>query len=209
MSENYSRSTLSFLLLSILWIVGLALLELIAGRLELHSSINQFHTEFLDPLMVALTHLGSGWTFVIATFLLIFVQVRWAVIMLLANLISSGIAQGLKKLVFSDMMRPSAIIPDLHLVEGLEMHAHHTFPSGHSATIFTIGLVMAFGIQNKKLSWTFFVLCAIIAFTRVYLSQHFLGDVAFGSLIGILSALLAKSILDRRFPEYGFYKLPR
>lgn len=209
MSAPYSKSTLNFLLLSTLWVAGLALLELIIGRLELHSSINSFNGPILDLIFPLITHLGAGWVFLIVSAMLLFFQVRWAAIMLFANLISSGIAQALKKLVFTEMLRPSAIIPDLHLIDGLNMHAHFSFPSGHSATIFTIGLVLAFGIRSRKVSSVIFLLCAIIAFSRVYLSQHFTGDVAFGSLIGILSALIAKSVIDRKFPEFGFYKLPK
>lgn len=209
MSEPYSKPTLNFLLLTVIWVVALTLVELIAGRIPLHVTCNSFHSSVADSVFPVVTHLGSGWIFIVASLLLVFVQLRWAAIMLVANLISSGVAQGLKKLVFADMLRPSAMIQDLYLVPGVELHANHSFPSGHSATIFTIGLVLAFGVKSRKLSALIFVLCCIIAFSRVYLSQHFIGDVAFGSLIGILSALVAKSVLDRRFPTFGFFKLPK
>ena len=42
-----------------------------------------------------------------------------------------------------------------------------------------------------------FCLALLVAFSRVYLSQHFLNDIYAGSLLGTASALLAWLILSR------------
>jgi membrane-associated phospholipid phosphatase len=85
--------------------------------------------------------------------------------------------------VFLDQM------PDLHLVPGVELYHHFSFPSGHTATAFTILLLTGLITKKRWVSFILVWLACIAGFSRVYLSQHFLEDVLAGSLIGLFSAL--------------------
>lgn len=79
---------------------------------------------------------------------------------------------------------------DLKLVDGVTMLTAHTFPSGHSASAFGIFMLLALIIKNKYWQMLFFFLALTIAFSRVYLSQHFLSDIYFGSLISVIITLV-------------------
>jgi membrane-associated phospholipid phosphatase len=45
-----------------------------------------------------------------------------------------------------------------------------------------------------------FFLCAFLAsYSRVYLAQHFFGDIYFGSLIGVVTTIVLFILLNRYF----------
>ena len=70
-------------------------------------------------------------------------------------------------------------------------------PSGHSAIAFALMTALAL-VSTLKLEtpprWqqgSLFVLALGAAFSRVYLSEHFLEDVYWGSLLGVVCGLVA------------------
>lgn len=63
-----------------------------------------------------------------------------------------------------------------------------SFPSGHSSRAFVIfGVLASF---YRKYLIGFYLIAIIVAFSRLYLGVHYLSDVVFGSLIGIVIAQL-------------------
>ena len=95
----------------------------------------------------------------------------------------------------------------LPLVEGVNMHHSNSFPSGHSATFFVFftcfALLLAYYYQQRATHYDLkkkilmylsmfllFVLASLGAYSRVYLSQHFLSDVCVGSIIGFVTPCL-------------------
>ena len=108
-----------------------------------------------------------------------------------------------KHLIFPDALRPVAYfkgIHTLHLVDGVVMHAYNSFPSGHSATAFGIFVMLIFLIKNRRLKLLWLAVALLTAFSRVYLSQHFMEDVLAGSLIGTLVMFFTVYYFDRYFP---------
>jgi membrane-associated phospholipid phosphatase len=88
------------------------------------------------------------------------------------------------------MYRPSKYFElyesyQLHLVEGVKLHSLQSFPSGHTATAFNLFLMMALMVKNNLLKFIFFTMAILVAYSRVYISQHFLVDITVGSVIGI------------------------
>jgi len=67
-------------------------------------------------------------------------------------------------------------------------HAWASFPSGHSATAFSVA--MAFALLWPKGRPLFLLAGALIAFSRIFLTQHYPSDVIAGSYIGIASSIL-------------------
>ncbi|GEM_PF-6512447 len=67
-----------------------------------------------------------------------------------------------------------------------------SFPSGHSQVSFTVATFFAFylssfkinGLFKKTIIFSFYLLSAILAFTRVVTKDHFLSDVVMGSFLG-------------------------
>ena len=74
----------------------------------------------------------------------------------------------------------------LHLVEGVKLHSLQSFPSGHTATAFNLFIMLAFIVKSNTMKLLFFVMAALVAYSRVYLSQHFVLDITAGSVIGII-----------------------
>jgi undecaprenyl-diphosphatase len=63
----------------------------------------------------------------------------------------------------------------------------HSFPSGHSATAFACATVLASLAPRWRVP--FFVLAALIAFSRIYNGVHYPTDVLAGSALGVLVGL--------------------
>ena len=136
------------------------------------------------------TYVGDG-IFLLFTFiLLLFIRIKTAIILLLSFLISSGITQILKHTFFSDYKRPYFYLKNdeaFRLIADFNYHTEHSFPSGHATSCFVLFTVLSFHYQKKYLIQLLFALSALFfAYTRVYLSQHFLQDIVAGSIIGVM-----------------------
>lgn len=65
---------------------------------------------------------------------------------------------------------------------------YHAFPSGHTAssTAFFVALFLA----RKKIGAPLLIIPFLIAISRMIVGAHYLSDVTFGAIVGIISALL-------------------
>ena len=93
------------------------------------------------------------------------------------------------------MYRPSKFFElyetyKLHLIDGVKMHSLQSFPSGHTATAFNIFIMLAFIVKSNTLKLLFFIMAVLVAYSRVYLSQHFLMDITAGSVVGVTIMVL-------------------
>ncbi len=83
-------------------------------------------------------------------------------------------------------------------------HAWTSFPSGHSATALSVAMFLALLFPRWRFFWFFGGV--IVAFSRIFLTQHYISDVIAGSFLGIVSTLLLynhffKSKLDASEPK--------
>lgn len=166
---------------------------LMHSKADIHLFINQFHTSCGDIFFKYVTIIGSGFAAVVVSIILLFISIRYSLIMFTSWAITGILVQFLKHVVFPDLERPVRYfktIAELHLVHGVELYKYFTFPSGHAATAFVIFTMLA--LISKKIRMKLFLLLSavIIAFSRVYLSQHFLEDILFGSLLGCIAVII-------------------
>lgn len=178
-----------WLLLELIAIAALATHE----RLALHASINCCHSSGLDAFFKVFTHVADG---LVPTFLALLLLLRdWRSFMMmgLSCGLSAIVVQLLKRNWFADQDRPSMFKEELGTmdwVSGIELHQHFSFPSGHStaafAMCFSVAIIFA---KNRWPAALLSVLAASLAFSRIYLSQHFLRDAAAGSALGLLVAM--------------------
>jgi membrane-associated phospholipid phosphatase len=159
---------------------------------DIHFFINQYHSGFSDISFALLTYLGDGLFIIVPVIVLLFVSLRHAIFMLTAYLSTGLVTQILKRVFFEDMLRPSKFLEGmgtLRIVDGVELLSGRSFPSGHATSAFAFFLGLALIIRNRYLKLACFLLACLVAFSRVYLSQHFLIDITIGSLIGSIGTL--------------------
>jgi membrane-associated phospholipid phosphatase len=158
---------------------------------QVHLFVNQYvGNRFVNALFFNATYLGDG---VVAPFLVLAVTVinmRAGFTTTCALLLASLISTILKYQFFDDAHRPYYIFQyfdrhDLNLVEGVEMHIHNSFPSGHATQTFAILMSAVFVAKRQGFKIFFLAVAVVAAFSRVYLSQHWLVDILAGSLIGL------------------------
>jgi membrane-associated phospholipid phosphatase len=161
------------------------------GKAELHLISNRFNSPFFDQFFRFATWLGDGVMIAIVAVALLFVRFRYAIAFLIGSLLTAGIVNLFKKVLLEDMYRPSKYFElfesaQLHLVEGVNLHSLQSFPSGHTATAFSVFFFLAIIFKGKSAKFGMFILAIIVAYSRVYISQHFLVDITVGSVIAVV-----------------------
>jgi membrane-associated phospholipid phosphatase len=162
----------------------------------LHIFSNQASSPFLDIFFKYATHLGDGTFIAVLTIILLFIKYRYALAFLTGSLLTSLTVNLFKKVILGTVYRPAKYFElyetyQLHFVEGVKLHALQSFPSGHTATAFNLFFTMALLVKNNYLKLFFFVMAVVIGYSRVYISQHFLQDIAVGSLFGVIFILFS------------------
>lgn len=183
--------------LTALLVMGLIITYTI-GRNELTYLINGSHTPLTDFIFKYLTHAGDGiFAIALALYWMFAVNKREAYYLFIIYGVSSLITQTLKRVVFTDSFRPlKALGPDgLHLVDGVTVSLHHSFPSGHSTSIFAVAIAFALLINRPKTSIIFIAIAAAVSYSRVYLLQHFATDIIAGAFIGAVTAIVVFIIM--------------
>jgi membrane-associated phospholipid phosphatase len=200
---NTIRANQAFVIAyTLLLIVGLYPL-LAWDKMQVFLVINEYHHPVLDGFFCYWTHLGSGITYTLLLVLLFFLKtpLRKLFIGLASFGVMSVIVQVLKRIVFSHHLRPMKVIQladqavQLHIVDNVDILTHLSFPSGHAGTIFTAACFLNF-IMTRKQSWYslgLLLIAVLVAYSRVYLCQHFYTDVYAGALIGGWTTLIVYS----------------
>jgi len=70
-----------------------------------------------------------------------------------------------------------------------------SFPSGHTATFFAIGMAVYY--IHKRLGLWFLTGALVIGIARVFVGVHWPLDILAGALLGTLSAVLIKKLFDK------------
>ncbi len=208
------NATFLIFILLFLSLIGLVLLNY--DKAEVHLWMNTFHTPFLDFFFRYYTVIGE-WIPYVIVFLLLFYKAGWATYLLSSVVISGLLSQCLKHIFNTD--RPYKYFADhlpdiqLPLVDGVTINSFHSFPSGHTTTFFALFLCLSIVATDyfyhtyhldkhpahtnpigkasiAVVSITCFILAVIGAYSRIYLSQHFLEDIFGGMILGIITTLL-------------------
>ena len=195
------KTNFLFLLPYAIFIVLGAFLLAINTKTETHLGFNSFHSSFFDIFFYYLTYLGDGVMALLTFIILLAIKYRYAFIVGISNLIAAIITQTLKQTVFAQVVRPKKFfegIHDLYFVPGVENYSYYSFPSGHSTCAFALYFSLALLVKNNTLKLFLFFVALLVAYSRIYLSQHFFEDVYAGSLIGIFTTLIVYYIIQKR-----------
>ncbi len=178
----------------IIFILQLALIAAGAILCQLNSNntlqlqLNQYHTPFLDAIARLGTHLGDG-LFALIISLVFIVFLKKKSIPYLFIIWGSSIVAQLLKNIYGPTPRPIEFfkqVPTVYYVPDVIILHSFSFPSGHTATAFGLALALSFYFNNKYVTCVSLLIACFVAFTRVYLMQHFIVDVVIGMIVAML-----------------------
>jgi membrane-associated phospholipid phosphatase len=161
--------------------------------------VNQYSSPLLDKVFLWITDLGLGSYLAVTAILLGVWSFRWT-ILALGSLSWVGILTFLfKRLVFVSETRPMhyfyyADFP--RFLHDAPLIYFHSFPSGHTMAAFGFFSMLSYLSGNRTMGAVFFLVAFLIGFSRIYLLQHFGGDVLAGSILGFIASMLSILIFD-------------
>ena len=184
------------LLLFIILLIPLLLFPSINSLIFL--SLNQAAALLPVALWANVTLLGDG-VFAIALLSVFAIKFPYfATICLYCGMGMGLVVQLIKRIV--EQQRP------LNVLEGESINligeplSYHSFPSGHSATVFflAVAILYYFNIKTLWLIMLIIIITTIGAFSRIAVGVHFPADVLSGALIGWFSALISITLLRNK-----------
>jgi membrane-associated phospholipid phosphatase len=167
------------------------------GRIPVFLFLNTDGGAFMDQFFKWATWGAEGWVWIPYLSVVVILFKKDFKLIILNFLLSTLITQISKHVIWDNINRPivSGIpLNEIHTVPGLVTHAYNSFPSGHTATAFTLFLLTVYLFPTK---WTFaigVIYAMICAYSRVYLGQHFPMDLGGGMLVAVLSMQLSMLI---------------
>lgn len=208
----------------IVFIMSLFLYE--NGQIESHLLINAHHEHWVDVLLSYFTHTGGAIPSCFALGLMIF-RFRSGLYILLTQGVASLITQPLKYALahprplslWTDWCQSSPIADTSAFdhfntymtwwaatAESIGFHipgGYNSFPSGHTSAAFAFMACLAALLPSKYKGWqVLFLFIGIgVAYSRIYLSCHFLEDTLSGAVIGVIAAAITYSIMYKT--EWG------
>lgn len=205
MNDQLSISKLRVaLIISALLACVLFVANLLIGKNELFLLLNHNLGSAADFVFIIASELGTGWIFIpLLAYFLIYKR-KYIPMLVVAFALSVLVPQLFKSLIMPHALRPTAAIADMmiiHVVEGVKLYKIHSFPSGHTTTAFTV-FFLACLVINKRWSLPVWLMYALlVAYSRVYLAEHFPLDVAGGIVAAIASAMVAVWVQQRFVKE--------
>lgn len=190
------KHNLFFILLYLILLSLVGYVLLTVGKVPIHRAMNAYvGNSFIDQFLAYATHLGDGLFAVLIAFALAFKNVRMSLYILLSYAGAGIVSYILKHWIYYEVTRPHFVFQyyvreQLNLVEGVDVLAKHSFPSGHSLSAFALFFCLLFISKNYIVKLLFFVLAVLAAYSRVHLSQHWLIDVYVGSIVGVCFSVL-------------------
>lgn len=144
----------------------------------------------LGPIMKMVSNLGGGELFFALGVAMLFFrkrEIKMLGVLLIAGLtITYYMVSGLKILIARP--RPFAALSDVIM---LAQEKSFSFPSNHAATAFMAATLLS---KHFKHYAVFYLLAAIIAFSRIYLGVHYPTDVIAGAVLGVFTGFVLSHI---------------
>ncbi len=207
-------NTKPFLSCSIILLCLLGIALCFVPKEQLHLLLCNHHTPFLDAILPTYSDLVN-WLPYATIVLLLFYRAGWSAFLAADILITTAVVQPLKHIIAAP--RPitwfAENFPDvqLPLTPDVKMNFLLSFPSGHTTTFFllffTLSLIiMDANVPGKRIySFLCFLLAALGAYSRIYLSQHFALDIFAGICIALICTLILYLVAVPRLQDTRFW----
>lgn len=181
-------------------LIGLYFIS-IYSKVQIHIYINQWvGNPFKDLFFKYITLIGDGWFVPFFVLLMALTNIRLAITCIISFSIAVLITLVLKFVFFDDVVRPWytfqwTVHEKIKYVNGVKLYLYNSFPSGHSTQAFALLIPFLFFVKNNFVKLLILVISILAAFSRTYLSMHWLEDVVVGSLVGFIVAFFTYSYI--------------
>lgn len=178
----------------LLALVGNVLLH--HGKVQIHQLINAtVGNPLIDTFFKYLTHLGDGLFAILIVLVLFFYNTKKALYILVTYLSAGLVSFIMKEYLFHGYYRPYPqfnwyLHEKLNLIQGVDILSNNSYPSGHALSAFALFMCLLLMTKSHALKVCYFLLALLAAYSRCYLSQHWLVDIFAGSIIGTFFSLL-------------------
>jgi membrane-associated phospholipid phosphatase len=183
------------LILSLTFLLGLVCILLTGKNQVLFIEINSLSKYSGTFIWANLTFLGDALPAIVIMLLLIrkIPEAVWSGIV--ATIIAT-ILVNLLKTCFNLPRPPAVIDKDIINIIGPAITSH-SFPSGHTVTIFTLAGIIIFYFRSFFVRIVTVFLAFLVGISRIVVGVHWPEDVLAGSVIGILCAIAGVYIVTR------------
>ncbi len=175
-------------------------LKLSFTRESMYFAVNAEHSNLGDAVFPYVTNFGEGYMVITLTLLMLCFSYR-KTILLITSFAVSGILVQIVKHIYK-APRPVVYfekeLNSIHFVKGIALMHNNSFPSGHTVTAFSAAVVLSYVAVNKRTGFVYLLMAILVAYSRMYLSQHFFEDVTAGSIIGTISTVMWITWMDNR-----------
>lgn len=158
--------------------------------------IANYRNSFLDKIMPYWTRLGEIFTYVLMTILYFILGKRkHSFFIALTGCIALACVASLKfffahprpKIYFEEILQSPQLVSYIPNVI-LQNSWTNSFPSGHSTSAFAFFTFLALNTKSIALQYLYLGIAISVAFSRLYLFQHFLQDTIAGACLGLCVA---------------------
>jgi membrane-associated phospholipid phosphatase len=186
--------------LSISLAASLFSMSMLWGKNEAFLYLNANLGLVADKVFEYSSYLAEGWIWIPYFIVLVGLYKKDTAFILMNFLISTLLTQFAKNFIFVTAMRPMASGLDatqIHSVPGVEIHTFNSFPSGHTATAFTLFILTTYLFPNKYALTIGIVYAIVCGYSRIYLAQHFPLDLAGGIFVALLTLPISIFIREK------------
>ena len=168
---------------------------------DIYFFINQLHFNIGDIVFPYLTELGNITTVTVLCLLLTFVSYKSSLLLLTSQIVTVLVNVPLKdlfsaprpKLYFDGSVHPIYYVPNVEVLSN-----HFSFPSGHTVCAFTSAMVLTYIAPRRRYGYLYLMGALLVAYSRMYMSQHFFEDVTAGSFVAVSVTFLWLSWFSER-----------
>jgi membrane-associated phospholipid phosphatase len=205
MKENVVSDNRQFFFGFFLLMMVMVVLLLVYSKADSFMMINVYHSKALDYFFIVYTNVGDGlFNIGIAVILFFYKRFLIGIEIIISFLLSGALVQLLKYLF--PMARPSVFLANAHynhFIKNVTLTGHASFPSGHAASVFALATILSLFDKNKNRSYLYLLFAALVGYSRIYLAQHFLQDVFWGSVDGFICALIVYFVIKKNVSRRG------
>lgn len=190
------KNTAFFIPYLLFLLIG-GIILIVYSKVDIALFINGYHCNAADFFFQYWTGIGLGYLVIPVTLFLAFKSMRYAIMSLITFILTVSINNSIK--FWARLPRPEIVFQGMHkqiyYVPGVDIYSSNSFPSGHSAISFGLFCLLALTMQKPLHKFLMFMIAFLVAYSRMYLAEHFLMDVYAASVIGIVCTLVTFTLV--------------